>query len=435
MKIPDFHREIYALGANKDLRRVAIVAPTGFGKSSVVSYTLPIWATCYGHYEEILIVSSSAEFAESRLLKIKAEFEANENIQNDFRIRKSDIWRNNEARLSNGVAIFARGKYSQITGMRPGLIILDDIETEDEARSELERTRLYQWFYLTLTNRPKAELGRIFIIGSISNRLSFLNNFITPEAEKIGWVSRVYATNDGKTVWKEMWDDETLAQKRKELSPLPGAYEALYEADVTQFQRNAFKREWLRFYPKAPDGLRIFTAVDPGAGEKEADSYTAIVTCGYDLNSGIVYVLDVIKRRYNVETLEMFGAMFLVYDVFRPLKFGIESVVFQKYIKAFFERECRERGKTPNIIELKRDNKVSKDARIRSLAHWFESGKIFIRPDQYSLIAEYEAYPEVVTNDVLDALSMCINDMIMPGKISANKGQVRKPAMRKQYGI
>ena len=92
-------------------------------------------------------------------------------------------------------------------------------------------------------------------------------------------------------------------------------------------------------------------------------------------------------RRYNVETLEMFGGMFMVYDVFRPLKFGIESVVFQKYIKAFFERECRERNKTPNIIELKRDNKVSKDARIRGLAHWWESGKIIIRKDMFSLIA------------------------------------------------
>ncbi len=435
MNIPPFHKEIYALGANRELRRVAIVAPTGFGKSSVVSYTLPIWAICYGHYKEILIVSSTAEFAEFRLRKIKSEFESNENIINDFSIKQGNVWRDNEVVLSNDVRVMARGKGSQITGMRPDLIILDDIETEEEARSELERQRLYEWFYLTLLNRPKADLGRIFIIGSISNRLSFLNNFINKESKDLGWVSKVYSTKDGKTIWNEMWSEEALKQKRKELSPLPGAYEALYEADVTQFLRNAFKKEWLRYYDKVPEGLRIFTAVDPGAGEKEVDSYTAIVTCGYDLNSGIVYVLDVIKRRYNVETLEMFGGMFLVYDVFRPLKFGIETVVFQKYIKAFFERECRERGKTPNIVELKRDNQVSKDARIRSLAHWFEAGKIVIPRNCFALETEYEAYPECRTVDVLDALSMCINDMIMPGKISVNTGMVRKPAMRKQYGI
>jgi hypothetical protein len=359
----------------------------------------------------------------------------NELIRLDFGIQPGAVWRDNECVLSNGVRLMARGKGSQITGMRPELIILDDIETEEEARSELERARLNEWFYLTLMNRPKADVGRIFIIGSRSNRLSFINNFTTEEAAKVGWISRVYSTKDGKTIWKEMWSEDTLAQKRRELSPMPGAYEALYEADVSQFQRNAFKREWLRYYDKTPEGLRIFTAVDPGAGEKETNCFTAIVTCGYDLNTGIIYVLDVIKRRYNVETLEMFGGMFLVYDVFRPIKFGIETVVFQKYIKAFFERECRERGKTPNIVELKRDNKISKDARIRSLAHWFESGKIFIPRNCFALEAEYEAYPECMTVDVLDALSMCVNDMIAPGKISVNKGARPAPPMRGKYGI
>ena len=401
----------------------------------MVAYTLPIWATCYGHYKEILIVSASAEFAEFRLRKIAAEFESNIDIRGDFGIQQGVVWRNNEIVLSNDVRLLARGKGSQVTGLRPELIIIDDIETEDEAKSELERQRLYEWFYLTLLNRPKAEIGRVFIIGSISNRLSFLNNFITPEAKALGWESRVYSLKNRQNLWSEMWSEDALAKKRKELSPLPGAYEALYEADVTQFLRNAFKKEWLRYYDKAPEGLRVFTAVDPGAGEKQTDAFTAIVTCGYDHNTGIVYVLDVIKRRYNVETLELFGGMFLVYDVFRPIKFGIETVVFQKYIKAFFERECRERGKTPNIVELKRDTQVSKDARIRSLAHWFESGKIFIPRNCFALEAEYEGYPETMTCDVLDALSMCVNDMIAPGKISVNRGHKRPVPERRKYGI
>ena len=119
--------------------------------------------------------------------------------------------------------------------------------------------------------------------------------------------------------------------------------------------------------------------------------------------------------------------MFLVYDVYRPIRFGIESVVFQKYLKIFFEKECRYRGITVYVVEIKRDTKVSKDFRIRSLGHFFAEGKILIRPDMFSLIAEYEAYPECLSIDVLDALSMLVNDLMVPGKISANTGVAPRP--------
>ena len=100
-----------------------------------------------------------------------------------------------------------------------------------------------------------------------------------------------------------MWTDKDLENKKRELQGLPGIYSALYEADVTKIGQYAFKKEWLRYYQKIPDGMRYFTAVDPGAGEKEGDCYTAIVTGCIDPNSSLIYLVDVIKRRYNVETL------------------------------------------------------------------------------------------------------------------------------------
>lgn len=424
---PQFHRDIYDLIADRSLKRVCVIAAVGHGKSTVLVYVSPIWMACYKTEEEILIISSSAEFAEYRLRKIIDEFETNELLKIDFNIYPDEPWKHNEIKLSNGVRILARGKGSQISGLRPTCMLCDDIETEDEARSEVERERLKSWWYLTVMHRP-VPMGRIFLIGSISSKLAFLNNFAGEDAKSFGWTTKIFVPKHGKSIWQELWSDEVLAKKRKELSALPGAYEALVEADTSAFTKYAFKREWLRYYEKTPDNLRIFTAIDPGAGEKESDSYTSILTGGIDVNSGCIYVLDVIKRRYNVETLEMFGAMFMVYDIYKSLKFGFESVAFQKYIKAFFEKECRERGKTPRIIEIKRDTKISKDYRIRSLAHWFEEGKILIRPDQHALIAEYEAYPECVTVDVLDALSMLVNDLIAPGKISVNRGEPPKPA-------
>lgn len=426
--IPAFHQAIYR-DLESSLTRLNIIAPTGFGKSTVVGFAFPLWLACFEYFKEILYVGATAEFAEYKLSLIANEIESNNDLRNDFDLRQGKIWKVNEIELSNGVRILARGKGSQITGMRPECIILDDIETEKEARSETERAALREWFYLTLLNRP-LPAGKIIQIGSLSSKLSWGCNFLTDESRKEGWTSRVFALpEDDSSIWPEMWSNEDIQKKKRELTPLPGAFEALFKADPGQFAKYAFKKEWIRYYDKVPQGLRVFTAVDLGAGEEEGNSYTAIVTIGIDQNSGAIYVLDFIKRRYNVETLEMFGAMFMVYEVYKPIRFGIESVAFQKYIKQFFEKECRERGKTPNVIELKRDNQVSKDYRIRSLSHWFEEGKIFIRPDQFALIAEYEAYPEVSSCDGLDALSMAVNDMAGPGKLSSNVGKAPRPEM------
>lgn len=425
LKIPEFHLEIYRDLAESSLTRLCIRAPTGFAKTTVVGLAFPVWLGSYGICKRIIYLSATASFAERRLRDVKGIFEGNDKIHQDFGVTPGDIWRDNEITLSNGVNVLALGSGSQLTGERPDCIIGDDLETEEDVKSEVKRESLAYWWDATVMNRPTPD-GRVILIGSRSSPLAFLSRFDKPPHNKI-WVLRDYGTKNCKSIWPEKWTDRYLQQKKDELSGTPGLYPALYEGDVSQIAKYAFRKDWLRYYDKVPQGLRVFTAVDLGAGENEGNSYTAIVTIGIDPNSGAIYVLDFIKRRYNVETLEMFGAMFLVYEVYRPIRFGIESVAFQRYIKQFFEKECRERGKTPNVIELKRDTQISKDFRIRSLSHWFEEGKIFIRPDQYALIAEYEAYPEVGSADGLDALSMAVNDMAMPGKLSVNTGQVRRP--------
>ena len=419
LKIPSFHREIYSLEANSSLKRICVIAPTGFGKSSVVSLAFPVWASVYAKYNEILIISATSSFAEYRLRLISQELDNNDRIREDFGITRSDVWRSDEIILNNGVRILARGRGSQVTGMRPDLIIIDDMETEDQAKSEVERASLKEWFYKTLMNRPSPG-GRIFMIGSISSKLAFLNNFITEEAKKI-WTTRIYKTAQCHSIWQDKWSDKDLAQKKVELAPFTGIYEALYEADVSQIQKYTFQRHWLRYYDRLPENrFPLYVAVDPAIGNSIHSDYTAIAVGGKDLD-GKLWIVDIIKKRFNVEALELFGALFQVYDSYKPIKVGIESVSFQKFLKVFFEQECRRMGKFPSVMEIKHDTKTSKQARISSLAPMFQSGNILIKHDMYDLISEYEAYPEVEHDDVLDAVSM-LKDMVISGTRGSNRG-------------
>lgn len=423
LNIPEFHSDIYDDLDDSSLKRCVFIAPTGFGKSSTTIFAYPIWLVCYGLASRIILISSTSTFAERKLRDIKTVFESNEMIRSDFGIAPSDTWKSDEIILNNGVQILALGKGSQITGERPDVIVCDDIETEKEAKSEVERASLDYWWYASVLNRPAPD-GRIILIGSISHKLAFLNrNFNNEDAQKV-WRVKTYATKNTRTIWPDKWSDDDLRKKRIELAPFPGIYEALYEADVSQIQRYAFKRDWLRFYDVVPQGLTIFTAVDPAIGEQIHNDYTAIVTVGIDV-TGKIYVLDCIKKRFNIDSLELFGALFNVYDVFHPVKMGIETVGFQKFIKVFFEQEMRKRGKFPNIIEIKHDTRQTKEARITSLAPLFQSGQIYFRRDMYDLISEFDAYPEVATDDALDALSM-VKDIAVPQSYTANRGVIPK---------
>lgn len=402
---------MYSLFDNKALTRVAEIAPAGFGKSTV-QFACALKAICYGEYKEILLISASAEFAEYRLRKIRSEIEGNQKLIDHFGVAPSNVWTSNEILTNNGVRVYAKGKGGQVTGYRPDLILADDIETESESKSEVERSRLKEWWYSTLMNRP-APGGRIIIIGSISNKLAWMNEFTTDIAKESGWVTKVYYTKNCHSIWQDKWSDDDLRKKKVELSAFTGIYEALYESDVSQIQKYTFQKKWLRYYTELPKDISaLFVAVDPAIGMGIHNDYTAIVG-GVSDTRGNIYVTHVIKKRFNVEALELFGALFNIYDTANVAEFGIESVGFQKFIKVFFEQECIRRNKYPVVKEIKHDTKLSKEARISSLAPMFQKGQIYIKADMYDLISEYEAYPEVAHDDVMDALSI-LKDMIVP---------------------
>lgn len=429
LRIPEFHKEIYNYLIDWKIDRLAIIAPTGFAKTTVCLLVYPTYIACYNLCKRIILISNTASFAERRLRDIKTIFESNTRIRDEFNITPGDIWRDNEITLSNGVNILALGAGSQITGERPDLIIADDIETEEQVKSEVMRSSLNYWWDATVMNRPATD-GRVIIIGSISSPLAFLNRFKKEPHNKI-WSVKDYFTKECKTIWPEKWSNIFLEKKKMELSATPGLYEALYESDTSQISKYTFRKEWLRYYDKAPEGLAVFTVVDPAIGERVDNDFTAIITGGIDLY-GNIFVLDVIKKRFNLDTLEMFGALFTIYEVHRPVRIGFESVAFQKYIKLFFESECKKRGKFPSVVEIKHDSKVTKAMRISSLAPLAQAGNLFIKADMYDLISEWEAYPEVSHDDVVDALSM-LKDMAMPMAMSANKGTPHRYQPRNQY--
>ena len=426
LRMPEFHVEIYSDIADRSLKKCAVVAPTGFGKSCVISFAAPLWMTCYQHYKQILYISASGGFASDRVRAIRAEVENNELLKQDFGLKPGELWKDDEIFITVGddkdaIRIMSRGKGSQTQGMRPDMVLLDDLEDDEAVRSETKRAHLKEWLNLVIFNRITPQ-DRIFVIGSLLSKLSYINNLLGVEGKQQGWTGRVYkAQVGGRSTWQERFSDEDIETRKRDLLGMPGAFEAMYQADVSKIQKYTFQSIWLRRWDRLPsDRFPLFAYIDPAVGENIHHDFTAISVGGMDLQNNL-WVVDFIKKRFNVETLELFNLLFAWYDRYKLKGIGIETNGFQKFLKVFFDLECKRLGKFPSIIEVVNGGKTNKAMRIASLAPLMQQGKIIVGRHHHELIAEVEGYPEVENDDGLDSLAG-LKDLAVPGKISSNRG-------------
>ena len=148
------HEEIFFLLKEITERRdgrVAIAAPRGYAKSTIISLAYPLWCVLYGKESFVLVVSNTSDQAISRLNDIKRQLEINPLLLSDFPeicgSKKPTPWRRNRILLANGAMISAYGGEQELRGVkkgkdRPGLIICDDLENLEQVREEQQREKL-----------------------------------------------------------------------------------------------------------------------------------------------------------------------------------------------------------------------------------------------------------------------------------------------------
>jgi len=121
------HEEIFSLLKEITERRnarVAIAAPRGYAKSTIIALAYPLWCVLYGKETFVLIVSSTSDQAILRLNDIKKQLESNTLLLSDFpevcRSKKQAPWRSNRILLANGAMISAYGAEQQLRGVKKG---------------------------------------------------------------------------------------------------------------------------------------------------------------------------------------------------------------------------------------------------------------------------------------------------------------------------
>jgi predicted phage terminase large subunit-like protein len=356
----DFHREMFELSSDENLRTLVITAARGIGKSTILNMSLAIWSILGKPQKKFIVILSHTQTkARQHYTNLRKEFEENKLLKSDLGPFREDSgeWGSSlvlplyEARIT-----FASTEQS-IRGMRhkqhrPDLIIADDLEDNDSVKTLDNRNKTYDW--LTKDIIPAGETNtKLVVIGTLLHEDSVLMRLKKEilEGRRTG-VYREYPLIDDKGVilWKSKYPNDTAIEaERLRIGDEKSWYQEYLLKIVSDADR-VIHPEWIQYYDKMLEktdinryyGIRI--GIDPAFSENSRADNTAMVSVAV-FNSGDDIKIYVLPNSVNermvfpalLERAKLLSSTHSHND--RKAKLYIESTQAQKGLVDMLEHE------------------------------------------------------------------------------------------------
>lgn len=309
----------------------------------------------------LVVICATQRTASKKLLEVSREFLSNPAMNGLMKNIRENSGLALEVEYNDAptMRIEAYGKGAAVRGLswgakRPDLVIIDDPQDEEDARSETVTAGDWDWFLSDVYFLGQA--SRIFIIGNNLGERCIME-CIMRNAERLKFtVNKIpILTAEGKSAWPEKWPLRAIEKERQEFAVL-GKTDLWYRNKMCECispLSQKFKREYFKYYDRMPDlrKMNVYTMVDLAISDKPNADYSAVVTVGLN-GAGHLFVLDVEYGRYDPSTT--IDAIFSVVQKWRPLAVGIETVAYQSALCHFLEKEMPQRGIFFRVTPLKR---------------------------------------------------------------------------------
>ncbi|MBU4491265.1 MAG: phage terminase large subunit, partial [Euryarchaeota archaeon] len=187
-----FHEEICKIlmeMSEKRNRNLAVAAPRGHAKSTIVSLFYAVWSICYSKENYIVLFSATKAQAVTLMSDIKRALESNEELIRDFPevchagegLNKYQ-WTQQVIETRNGIKVHALGYEGEARGFKfgqhkPTLIIFDDIDGDKNTYSSKSRSDLLKWFKSTVRYIGSKRTNMV-AVGTLLHTDSLLARFI-----------------------------------------------------------------------------------------------------------------------------------------------------------------------------------------------------------------------------------------------------------------
>jgi predicted phage terminase large subunit-like protein len=471
---PWFHKEICEIMdnvSNKERNaKVCVAAPRGHGKSSFLSKSFPLREILYRKRKYVMIFSETPTTAKLNMEWLSLQMKYNQKLREDFGpllspkqaenpkdnseefvawIPDDELGKKLIAKVDS-VSTGQRIRGRNWNGVRPDLIILDDLESRDNTNTPELREKLRNWFSQDMMplGDPGGKYTAYVYMGTtvhhdgllvhvLKNRKDFKKKVYRAIIE---WPERMDLWEECERIYNDpnAEDDEALENARKfyeenreemergakviwpEVKGLFELFKFKWDegslAFNTELQNNPISKEDMIFDPERftywsddePDKtfprsqFDIYMGIDFAMGKERGD-YSAIVTVARHRASKTVYVIDAWGDRVHPDTfLKIIVDKVLKYE---PDRIAAEAQAAQEFFTFKLKEALRREGypSATRVIEVK--HRQRKQLRIEAMLPDIEAGRIRFSRNHGLLLWQFETYPND-HDDLPDSLAM-----------------------------
>jgi len=358
---------------------------------------------------EIFVASETGTKAEDILRDIKLEFEGNKLLGGIFANQIGDRWSTDHIILSNNSQIIAKGWDYQFRNYHPDEMVLDDVQTDENATRE-QFDKDWNRFMRTILSRKAKKLH---IIGNRLTDHSIVARITDNYHGRFqNWHTKKFKAldEDGKSAWASGMPQAELDELKLNMGATLFAIEYLGQTNADKDIEAIRSR--LRFYKALPTDTHFMTimAVDPAftKDEYKVSSSTGIAIFNVAMRGA--FKDRVFLTRIERQKLLLPGVVDWMVNLHKQYFFsyiGIEDTTSNKGVKELFLNKIEQQRipiELTSVIGLPATK--SKQARLRDVMGLIEGGAILFdetSPVQKEFI-ETELLPQGSDqNDRLDA--------------------------------
>jgi len=445
------HGKIFDLIDDPTKNLVAIAAPRGWGKTSIVALALIARHILFRITNFIVYINMSHDAASLQTENLRRELVSNSIIKELFgKVKIGTGDKDFEETFSKRAwvayesLVLPRGAGQQVRGVlyrnsRPGLIILDDLENTENIISEDFRKKQQEWLYADVMKAvPRLHRNwKIVYIDTLKHEDSLLQHLM----ESSIWHSvRLEACDDNfvpiapefmsqADINKEWQDHQEAGQTDvffRELRNLP-----------ISTQDASFQRDYFRYYNVPQDRairdkdlaltdaeignnevIENIVIVDPAKTVKLHSAESAVIGLGIDLANSRILVRDIIAEKFYPD--QLYDAIFEMAARLNAMAIGIEETSLNEFIKQPIKNQMFVRRQFHNLHWLRpRGGLMKKQERIRELVPFYRLGYVYhnlVCPKIGALESQLLMFPRSKRWDIMDALAYVIQMLELGGR-------------------
>ena len=358
---PRFHREVWELYCSTS-PQAAVAAPRNHAKSTALTHDFVLASMLFRTQMYAVIVSASEDMAKDHLHDISEEIHHNEDLQKFFEIEEIEVDQKTEivVRCRDGYKfrILARGAEQKIrggkwNGKRPGLIVCDDLEDDEQVENRERRRKLAKWFFRA-AQQALRDGGQIRVHGTILHEDSLLSQLMKHPQ----WKHQLYKAHKSYDDFSEILWPEKFPEARLRLiqqnfinqdPPDPGGYAQEYLNDPFDSAEAYLRTD--DFLPMSEEDREasklVCAAADFAISTQDAANRTSF-TIGGKCSRNLLHFLD--QRVGRWDAFSIVEEMFSIQEAWHPEIFWVESGQIWTALYPLLEYEMQRRDIYLNVF-------------------------------------------------------------------------------------